>query len=173
MQVVFVFAITEFCPRTFGKKIAPVVGELAVLSFFNDVIILVFFLARECAAEPFVLVGCVVDNQIHQNADAALFRLGKKLVEVFHRAKFGLNGGVVGNIVAVVVVGADVNRRKPNHIDAKIGKMIQALNNAANIPYPVAGGIFEGTRINLIYNSILLVTHGFLLLRYNKYLLSL
>ena len=159
VQVVFVLAISKPRPRTLGKKVAPVVGDLAVLPFFDDVIVLVFFFARKRAAEPFVLVGRVIDNEIHHNADASLFCLGNQLLKVCHRAKLGLNGGVVGNVVAVVIVGADVDGREPDGIDAKIGKMIQSLNNAAQIPHPVAGGILEGSRVNLIYDHILSVAH--------------
>ena len=161
MEVVFILTLAKLRPRTLCKKVAPVVGKLAILTLFNDVIVLVFFLACEGTLEPFVLVGGVIDDKIHQNANAALFCFGKQLVKVLHRAKFGLNGGVIGNVVAVIIVGTDINGREPNHIDAKLGKMIEFLNNAANIPHPIAGGILEGSRINLINDCVLLVSHGF------------
>src|SRR3569833_104007 len=52
--------------------------------------------------EPGMLVRGVVDDVIHEDADATLLRFGDEGVEVSHGSIFGIDGGVVGNIVAVV-----------------------------------------------------------------------
>ena len=95
VEIIFVLAIPKPRPRTLGKKVAPVIWYLAVLSLLDYVIIAVFFLTRKRSLEPLMLVGRMVDDKIHNDADASLFCLGYKLVKVRHRAKLRLNGLVI------------------------------------------------------------------------------
>ena len=127
VEIIFVITVSEFRPRAFGKEIAPVVGQSAVFTLLYYIVITVFLLACKRSFEPFVLVGGVIDNEVHHDTDAALFSLGNKLVEVLHRSEFGLNGAIIGNIVAIVVVRALVDGRKPDSIHAERVDIVKAF----------------------------------------------
>ena len=154
MEIIFVLALAKLFPRAFGKEVAPVVGKLAVFPLLDNVVVAVFFLSGQRTAEPLVLVGGVVDHQIHDDVDAALLGFGNQLVEILHSAEFGLNRFVVGNIVAVVIVGTLINRGKPNGVDAKIGDIVKFFDNAPKVAYAVVGGVLEGTGIDLIDDGV-------------------
>ena len=146
--------IAEFCPRALCKEVAPVVGNLAVLSFFYDVVVAIFFIPRKCFFEPLVLVRGMVDHKIHHDSDTALPCLGYQLVEILHRAELRLNGFIIGNIITIVVIRAFINRGEPNMICPQLGNMIQTFNDTTKITNTVAVGIFVRSRIYLINNRI-------------------
>ena len=75
---------------------------------------------------------CRIVN-VHESKALALARLANKLVKVLHSAKGGLNRLVVGNIVAVVVIGALVYGREPDVRDAERGEIVKAVYNASDI----------------------------------------
>ena len=54
--------------------------------------------------EPRVLVGGVVDHQIHHDLQTALVGLGQQLIHVVECAEQRINVLIVGNIVAIVVL---------------------------------------------------------------------
>ena len=120
VEIILVLAVAELCPRTLGKEVAPIVGNLAVFAFLDDIVIAIFFLACECSFKPFVLVGGVIDDQVHDDFDATGSTFFYEAVEVRHGAVFGMNGFVVGNVISVVVIGAVINGTEPNHVHAQI-----------------------------------------------------
>ena len=61
--------------------------------------------------EPCVLVGRVVDDEVHDHLDAAGVGLLEQLVHVFHRAEERVYRLVVGDVVAVVVLRRLVDGR--------------------------------------------------------------
>ena len=63
--------------------------------------------------EPGVLVGRVVDDQVHDDLQAALVRFGEQLVHIGHRAEQRVDVLVVGDVVAVVVLRGFEDRGQP------------------------------------------------------------
>ena len=82
----------------------PVGGEGAVGLGGADVeVVAVALLPRERPLEPLVLGGDVVEDHVEHGTDAVLGEGGDELVEVLHGAHGGVDGAVVGDVVAVVV----------------------------------------------------------------------
>ena len=150
-KILLVFGVAEGLPGAVGEEVAPIVGELAVLALLDYIVILVFFLACEGSFEPFVLVGGVVDYKVHYYGDAARLCLGEKLVKVSHSAELGLNIPVVGDVVAVIVVGAFVDGGKPDNVYSKLREVIKLRDYASDISNTVSVGVSEGARVYLIY----------------------
>ena len=130
VQIVFSH-VAKGCPGAVCEEIAPVVGDFSILfPRADDVIILIFLLPGQGSLEPLMLVRGVVDDQIHNNADATLFCLRHQQVKFLHGAETGLNGLVISDVVAVVVIGAEVDGREPDGIDPQIGNIVQLGQNA-------------------------------------------
>ena len=55
--------------------------------------------------EPAVLVGAVVQRQVHQNADPPFLRLRNQGFHVLHGAEQRIDGAEIGNVVTVVHLG--------------------------------------------------------------------
>ncbi|MNG21468.1 hypothetical protein D3C84_1058330 [compost metagenome] len=66
--------------------------------------------------EPGVLGGGVVNHYVHHDADAALVGRRQQRLEIGHGAVGGIDGQVVGDVVAVVHLGGDVDRGQPEGI---------------------------------------------------------
>ena len=69
-----------------------------------DIIVAVGIVAALTAfLEPRMLVGGVVDHQIHQQTDAVFVQLPEQLLKIVQGAVFGCDIAIVGNVVTVVV----------------------------------------------------------------------
>ena len=141
----------ERLPDTAAEVGAPVAGQLSIRAVFN-VKILPVSAVRILAGllEPFVLIGAVIDNEIHQDVHVALFCLGDQTVHVIHCAKTRVDVVIIGNIVALIGERRAVDRREPDNVDAEILEIIKLADNARKIADAVSVGITEALRIDLI-----------------------
>ena len=163
-EVVQVELAGRLVPLPYGGAEAgnPVVrrNRLAVLvealGVAPDVVVAVgVVLGGACLLEPFVLVGGVVDDQVHHELDAVLVRGFEQLVEVFHGAELGHDGTVVGDVVAVVVVRGRVDGGEPQHLNTQVGEVRNLLGDTGQVADAVAVGVVEGAGVNLVDNGFL------------------
>ena len=104
--------------------------------------------------EPGMLVGRVVDHQIHHDLQTAPVRLGEQLVHVLQRAEQRVDVLVVGDVVAVVVLRRPVDRGQPQHVHAKISQIIETAGDALQVADAVAVRVLEGTRVDLVDHRV-------------------
>ncbi len=100
--------------------------------------------------EPRVLVGGVVDHQVHDEPDAACVETGDQLVQLLQRAEGRVDVAVVADVVAVVVLRRGVQRGQPEHVDAQVAQVVQPLQDAAQVTDAVAVGVREAPRVDLV-----------------------
>ena len=100
--------------------------------------------------EPRVFIGGMVDDQVHDEAHAAFVDVREQAVEVRERPKHRVDVVVVGDVVAVVGLRGGVDRREPQDVHAEPLHVVQLLSDAFEVPEPVAVGILEGARIDLV-----------------------
>ena len=58
---------------------------------------------------------------------------GDQLVELRQRAEQRVDALVVADVVAVVGLRRRVDRREPQDVDAEVGQVVQALQDAAEV----------------------------------------
>ena len=104
--------------------------------------------------EPFVLVGTVVYDQVHDDVEVPFFGLQEKAVHILHGTEARVYIIVIGDVVPLVGQGRAVDRRQPYNIHAEIFEIIELFNDAWNISDPVAVGIIETFGINLVCDFI-------------------
>ena len=149
VQVVLVDAL-HVLPRRATKARAPVVGNLVS----PDVVVVVGVGAALAGLlKPTVLVRGVVDHQVKDDLEALLVRLGQKRVKVVHGAQRGLDGAVVGNVVAVVHLRRSKDGVQPNDVDAQVGQVVQLAADAIEVAHAVAVGVAEALGIDLVDNG--------------------
>jgi hypothetical protein len=99
-------------------------------------------------------VARVVGDEVEQYADAAPARLGDERVEVLERAERGVHVAVVRDVVAPVVVGRGHRRVQPDAVDPEPLEMVQMGDHAPQVADPVAVGVGEGARIDLVEHAV-------------------
>ena len=121
----------------------------------NVVVAIGVVLGGACLLEPFVLIGGVVDDQVHHELDVVLVRGFEQLIEVFHGAELGHDGTVVGDVVAVVIVRGGVDGGEPQHLNAQLGEVRDLLGDTGQVADAVAVGVVEGAGVDLVDNGFL------------------
>ena len=101
-----------------------------------------------------MLIGGVVDDVVHDDADIALASFGDEVVEVGHGSVGGVDGGVVGDIVAVVDAGRGIHRSDPDGVDAEGLQIVEAGGDAFDVADAVAVGILKTARVDLVENRV-------------------
>ena len=96
----------------------------------------------------------MVEHHIEHDPDAVLPESGDHLLNIFHRAQLGVNGVVVGNVVAVIVLGRGEERVEPHHAHPQRCHIGHLLDNAANITgWPPVRGI-ERLWVDLVDHAV-------------------
>ena len=93
----------------------PVIGRalIVVLPFPPVIVAVIGGILVFRGLEPSVLVACVVHHEVHDDADPPLLRLEDEAIHILHRPVFGIDGVVVGNVVAEIPIRGLIDGRKP------------------------------------------------------------
>ena len=100
--------------------------------------------------EPRVLVRGVVDDEVHDQLHAALVESREQPVQVVQAAEQRVDGLVVADVVAVVVLGRRVDRGEPQHVDAQGHEVVEVGGDAVEVTDAVPVGVGEAARIDLV-----------------------
>ncbi len=104
--------------------------------------------------EPAVLVRGVVEHQVEDYADAAPVGFIQQALKVLHGAKAGIDGVVVGHIVAKVGVRCGEDGRKPDGVHAQVLQVIQLPADSVQIADAVAIGVGKRARVDLVDDAV-------------------
>ena len=141
-------------PGGAGEPGAPVIGLFAVLSLSPEVVIpLGIVLTAAALQKPLVLVGRVVDNEVHHDFDPARMRLCQHPVKILHGAELVHDILVIADIVAVVVVGRLVDGGEPDNVNAKLLQIVQFGRDSVKITDSIAVTVRVAAGIDLINNT--------------------
>ena len=102
-----------------------------------------------------MLIGGVVDDEIDDDADAALPAAMGELDEVAERAVARIDAVIVGDVVAVVRAGRGLERHQPDRGDAEALQIIQPPQQALEIADAVAIGVHIGADGKAIEYAVL------------------
>ena len=100
--------------------------------------------------EPRVPVRGVVDDQVGDDVDAAVVRGADHLDQLAVVAQAWVDAVEVGQVVAVVAVGARVERHQPQAGDAELREVVDALRQALQVAGAVAVGVVEGLDVEAV-----------------------
>jgi hypothetical protein len=84
-----------------------------------------------------VLVGGVVDDQLGDDLQAAGVGLLHQALELAHRPVVGVDGGVVGDVVAVVAQRRGVERQHPDRGDAEVLEVVELVGQPLEVAVAV------------------------------------
>src|ERR1700751_3082637 len=102
-----------------------------------------------------MLIGGMVQHHFDDDAQPALVGYRKKALKVLQRSIAGMNGPVIGNVIADVSKGRRKEGHQPYRIDTQLLKIIQPLRETCEIANAVPVGIVEGAHMHLINDCVL------------------
>ena len=102
-----------------------------------------------------MLVGGVIDHEIHDDADAALVSFARHSVEIVQGAVHAVNVFVIGNVVAEIYLRRGITRSDPDRIHAQRFQIVQPGGYARKVPDAVVVAVSEAARIYLVENGML------------------
>ena len=143
-------------PGAAAKLGLPVVGHAAVHRIFPDVVVAIgAVLVPQRRLEPDVLGGGVIHHDIHHDADAARMGGAQQGLEIAHGAVGGIYVEVIGDVVAVVHLGGDVDRGQPEGIDAEGLEVVEAGHDPLEITGATGAGILKAFGVDLVNHGAL------------------
>jgi hypothetical protein len=113
------------------------------------------FLGVAGALEPGVLVGGVVDDELDQNADAAIVRRFNERAEVVHRAEGGVDVAIVADVVAVVAHRRREERQDPQARYAEVFDVVELRRQPREIADTVVVCVEKRFDVHLVDDRVL------------------
>src|SRR5581483_1297180 len=104
--------------------------------------------------KPRILIGSVIDHQLCDDPQISRVRRVKKRAEVIERAEIWIDVEVIGDVVSVVSQRRRIKRQKPDCSDAEFLKIIQFLDQSAEVAHPVAVAIAKRFDVHLVDHCI-------------------
>ena len=77
-----------------------------------------------------MFIGSMVYHQVHDDTDSSFMRLRQHSVEILHGSEIAHDFLIIGYVVSVIIVGRLIYRRKPDHVDSQLFKVIQMFGNS-------------------------------------------
>ena len=107
---------------------------------------------RRCegSLEPGVLIGDMVRDDVDDGPDAQAPRLGDQLLGFLEVSEGGVDGPVVGDVVAAVRQRRDVPGREPDRVDAEVGQVRQVGSDTGEVADPVTVAVGEAPDVDLV-----------------------
>ena len=150
MQIILV-TLRAIFPCFSFKQTVPVVWQLPVLSITPDVIITVWIIPAFLAFQkPRMLIGSMVDYQIHDHLQSQAVRLIQHLLKLLQIPIIRVDIFIVGNIIAIICIRRRIERRKPYAVHTKRFYVRQFFVNAVQIADSVSVSIIKTSDPDLV-----------------------
>jgi hypothetical protein len=114
MKIIEVFKSGNRFPGAATKIATGVTGRQTVFTF-AEIEILTIFSERilQCLLKPLMMIGAMIDYQIHDNVNIPLFCLPEQLVELLHGTECRVDSVVIGNIISLINKRRTIDGRYP------------------------------------------------------------
>ncbi len=105
----------------------------------------------------------MVDHQIDEDSNSSVVRLPGEADEIPERAQPRIDGIIIRDVVAVVTVGATVERQQPDAGGPERLDMVEPVCQALEIATAVTVGVHEGLHVDAINDGVLVpeIEHRF------------
>ncbi len=104
--------------------------------------------------EPGVRAGAVVGDDVEQQPESEAAGVGHQQVELGEVAVDGVDAGVVGDVVAVVVLRGRVEGAEPDAVDAEFPEVGQPGAYAGQVADAVPGAVEEAADVDLVDHRV-------------------
>ena len=107
------------------------------------------------ALEPGMLVRGVVDDQLDDDAHAALMRFAHELPKIRETAIGLMDVAIVGDVIAVIAQRRGKERQQPNGGHAEFLNVVELSDKAGDVADAVVIGVVERFQMQLVNDRVL------------------
>ena len=100
----------------------------------------------------------MVEDQLGDYPQTAVMGRLHKVPDIRERPVVGVDAGIVGNVVAVVLQGRRIEREEPNTGDSEVLQVIQLFRQPANISSAIPVAIVKCPDMQLVEDGIFVPT---------------
>ena len=101
-----------------------------------------------------MLIAGVIDDQLGDDADPAAVRLFQERLEIGQRAVARMDGGVVGDVVAVIAQRRRIERQQPDDVDAEVLQVVELARQPLKIADAVVVRVKERADVRLVDDPV-------------------
>ena len=101
-----------------------------------------------------MLVGGVVQHKFNNDANVALMSCIKEGFEIIERSVAGMDGIVVGDVIAVVAKRRRKERHEPERVNAELFQVVKALRETNEVANAIAIAVLKRPNVHLVNNGI-------------------
>ena len=101
-----------------------------------------------------MLVGGVVQHQFNDDANVALMSCIKEGFEIVECPVAGMDGIVVGDVVAVVAQRRWEERHEPERVNAELLQVVEPLRQANEVADAVSIAVLKRSNVHLVYDGV-------------------
>src|SRR5256886_9352199 len=105
--------------------------------------------------EPRILVGGVIDDQLGDDAQAALVRRVEERAKIVERSVVRIDVEIIGDVVAIITQWGWIKGQEPDRGNAELLEVIEFLDQTAKIANAVAIAVMEGFDVQLVDDRVL------------------
>ena len=102
-----------------------------------------------------MLVGRMIDDELGEYSQPSPLGLLHEATEIRHRAEIGIDGAVVGNVIAVVTAGRGIEWQQPKRRDAEILQIVELFGQPCEIADAIVIAVGESLDMKLIDDRVL------------------
>ncbi len=102
-----------------------------------------------------MLVGGVVDDEFGDDPQATALGFDDEAAEILHGPEIGIDGAVVGDVVAVVAPRRGIERQQPKRGDAEILQIVELFGQSCEIADAVIVAVGKRLDVQLIDDGVL------------------
>lgn len=130
-------------------------GIAAVFTIAPDVPVALRIVQRGARLlEPGVLIGGVVQNDVHDDADAERSRALEQVIKIADGAVLRIDGLIMGDVIPEIDLRRRVHGRDPDRVDAKIFEVTKSALDSLEIAFTIPVGVLEAAWIDLVDNGV-------------------
>src|SRR2546423_488077 len=107
-----------------------------------------------------MLIGCVIEDEVNEDANSTLVCLRNQLVPILKRSVFRSNVHVIRYVVSKIGIGRGEKRRNPKRVDTQLSQVIQSRGNSIQITDAVPVRILEASQVNFVNDSMVVPVCG-------------
>jgi hypothetical protein len=95
-------------------------------------------------------IGRVTPHHVRDHAEAERVRARKQAIKIFQRSEYGIDGPIVGHVIAEIPHRRGEERRNPDGVHAQACDIVELLGDPGEIAHAVTVAVAKAAGIDMV-----------------------